>query len=76
MVCEDHVMHGKLNCSKRVLKLATYQLQIFLVKYEYLWYVKTMSCMESLTEKGVRQHVLGILYVETRIKTLVVRGMV
>ena len=56
---------------KRVLKLSTYRLQIFLVKYEYL--LSLQLCEDQgirrKLKKPVHKHVLAILttYIETRL---------
>ena len=61
----DHVL-------KRVFKLSTHRLQIFLVKYEYLQSLQLCEDQAGKFEKRVCKHVLVILttYMETRLKTL------
>ena len=47
---------------KRVLKLSTYRLQIFLMKYEYLMSLQLCEdqSIRGKLEKHVRKHVLAI----------------
>ena len=56
---------------KRALKLSTYRLQIFLVRYEYLQSLQLCEDQGMLwkLKKPVHKHVLAILvtYMETRL---------
>ena len=63
--------HASDNAPKKILRLSTYRLKIFLVKYEYL---KSLQLCEDRgipgkLKKPVRKHVLAILttYMETRL---------
>ena len=65
--------HACDDALKRILKLSTYRLKIFLVKYQNLWplqrfRVKTISVQLKI---HVRDYVLAILttYMETRLKS-------
>ena len=65
--------HASDDAPKRILKLPTYRLHIFLVKYEYLrslQFCKDQDIPGKLRRR-VRKHVLSILttYMETRLKS-------
>ena len=63
--------HAYDHALKRALKLSTYCLQIFLVKYEYLQSLKLCEDqgIRGKLKNCVRKHVLGILttHMETRL---------
>ena len=65
------VQHACDRVLKRVLKLSTYRLQIFLVKYEYLRLLQLCEDegIRGKLKKPVRKHVLAILatYMETKL---------
>ena len=64
--------HASDDAPKRILKLSTYRLQIFLVKYECLWSLQLCEDQHKRgkLKKRVRKHVPAILttyYIETRL---------
>ena len=65
--------HTSDDAPKRILRLSTHRMQIFLVKYEYQR--SSLLCEDQVPrgkpKKGVCSHVLAILmsYMETRLET-------